>query len=75
MEDEPDSSASDSPAAPVKRGPRPVCFVTAGGRAAITPRRMARVDNVPKYTTWIMTTENTHVQARSCQRARAVRFP
>jgi hypothetical protein len=63
--DEPESSSSDDePAAPKKRGPRPVCFVAAGSRSTITPRRMARVDNVPKYTTWIMTTENTHVQAR-----------
>ena len=26
---------------------------------------MPRVDNVPKYTTWMMATENTHVQVRT----------
>ena len=58
------SSDDDSPAAPVKRPPRPVSFLTSAGRVALTPRRLPRLDNVPKYMTWTMATENTLVQAR-----------
>ena len=42
-------------------------FVTSAGRVALTPRRLPRLDNVPKYMTWAMATENTLVQARECR--------
>jgi hypothetical protein len=67
--DDPSSSSEDdSPAAPVKRPPRPVSFLTSAGRVALTPRRLPRLDNVPKYMTWTMTTENTLIQARAAAR-------
>ena len=59
------SSDDDSPAAPVKRPPRPVSFVSSAGRVSLTPRRLPRLDNVPKYMTWSMITENTLIQARA----------
>ena len=59
------SSDEDSPAAPVKRPPRPVSFVSGAGRVSLTPRRLPRLDNVPKYMTWSMITENTLIQARA----------
>ena len=58
------SSDDESPAAPVKRPPRPVSFVSSAGRVSLTPRRLPRLDNVPKYMTWTMITENTLIQAR-----------
>ena len=68
------STDDESPAAPVTRAPRPVSFVSEAGRVAITPCRLPRLDNVPKYMTWTMTTENTLVQARKHAR-RARRSP
>ena len=59
------SSDDESPAAPVKRPPRPVSFVSSAGRVSLTPRRLPRLDNVPKYMTWTMITENTLIQARA----------
>ena len=59
------SSDDDSPAAPVKRPPRPVSFVSSAGRVSLTPRRLPRLDNVPKYMTWSMITENPLIQARA----------
>ncbi len=66
---------TDDAAEADRRAPRPLVVHTLQGRACQTPRRIVRADNVPKYTTWVVSAENAFVQVRpraSCTGTHAV---